>query len=302
MKKEGRKIIHQLLPAVDIIIESNKPGILHKLGLDYETLKHNYPQLIYCHISMFGYKGPYSTKMGHDGNCLAYSGLLNLNLNNKGKPVLPGYQIADTGGSYIGLSSILAALYYREKHKTGQFIDVSLLDCSFSFQSIPLGFYQSGEQQIGGKTALSGNLPNYNIYRCKDNKYIIFAPLEKQNFKTFLELVNKVKWFDIIEKNNKRGIKLLAKLFLSKNRNEWEDIIQHPLLCLSPVNTFEEALNDKHLTTRDMIIKMEDEHLGDIIMIGAPFRLSESPCTYRERPPEKGEHTKEYLKQWRSCT
>ncbi|MCG8337302.1 MAG: CoA transferase, partial [Proteobacteria bacterium] len=128
-RKEGQDIIRNLLSTTDILIETFSQGTLEKTGLDYESLKDSFPELIFCHISTFGAKGLYSQKTGHDGNCLAYTGLLNQNRSIDGTPQIPGFQMADIGGgAYIALISILAALFYKERNKTGQFLDVALLD------------------------------------------------------------------------------------------------------------------------------------------------------------------------------
>ncbi|MBU2515294.1 CoA transferase [bacterium] len=309
-RKEGQDIIHNLLLTTDILIESFGRGTLEKIGLDYESLKEKYPKLVFCHISIFGSKGPYSQKAGHDGNCLAYSGLLSLNCSTDGTPQLPGYQLADIGGgTYVALISILAALFYKERNQTGQFVDVGLLDGALSFQSLPLGLLQGGDKQRGGMTVLSGLLPNYQIYKCKDNKFMIFAPIEKSFLKNFLSIIKKPDWLDIVLNDWEKGKHLLSSLFASKSRDEWKDFFEQKLCCISPVNTLEEALLDPHLQNRNMIITMHDEGVGEVTMIGSPFHFSKTPCSYRGFPPKKGEQTdqlllergftKEQIEQWR---
>ncbi len=295
-RKEGQDIIRNLLSTTDILIESFSQGTLQKTGLDYESLKDEYPELIFCHISTFGAKGPYSQKMGHDGNCLAYAGLLHLNRSTKGNPQIPGFQLADIGGgTYIALTSILAALFHKERNHIGQFIDVGLLDGALSYQSLPLGLFQGGESQTRGKTVLSGLLPNYQVYKCKDGKFLIFAPIEKTFLKSFLSMVEKLDWLDIILHQRNKGKQLLRQLFISKTRNEWNDLFEQKLCCTSPVNTLEDALLDPHLQNRNMIITMHDEAVGEVTMIGSPFHFSKTPCSYRSFPPKKGEQTSQLL-------
>ncbi len=295
-KKEGQEIIHNLLSSADILIESFGPGTLKKVGLDYDSIKDKHPELVFCHISMFGAKGPYSQKTGHDANCLAYAGLLNQNRSPDSSPLLPGYQLADIGGgAYIALISILAALFYKERNHTGQFIDVGLLDGALSFQTLPLGLFLGGENQNGGHTVLSGLLPNYQVYKCKDNKFLVFAPIERAFLKNFLSIMDKTEWLDIILNEWEKGKELLRELFESKPRDAWKDLFEQKLCCISPVNTLEEALLDPHLQDRKMIINMHDETFGEVTMIGSPFHFSKTPCTYRDFPPKKGEHTDELL-------
>lgn len=297
-RKEGQEIIHKFLESTDILVESYSPGTLDKIGLDYGSLKKKYPGLVFCHVSMFGASGPYSQKTGHDGNCLAYTGLLNQNRSIDGTPQIPGFQMADIGGgAYIALISILAALFYKERNKTGQFLDVGLLDGAMSFQSLPLGLLQGGEKQSEGKTVLSGLLPNYHVYKCKDEKFIIFAPLERPFLKNFLETINKPEWLETILNNRDKGKELLSELFATKPREDWHDLFEQKLSCISPVNTLEEAMLDPHLRDRNMIISMQDDAVGEVTMIGSPFHFSKTPCTYRDFPPQKGEQTNQILRE-----
>ena len=259
----------------------------------------------------FGAKGSYSQKVGHDGNCLAYSGLLHLNCSKNGTPQIPGFQLADIGGgTYVALISILAALFYKERNHTGQFLDVALLDGALSFQSLPLGLFGGGDKQTRGNTVLSGLLPNYQIYKCKDDQFLIFAPIEKPFLKNFLSIIKKTEWLDTILNEPEQGKRLLSNLFASKSRDEWGVLFEQKICCTSPVNTLEEALLDPHLQDRNMIITMHDEAVGEVTMIGSPFHFSNTPCSYRIFPPKKGEQTnqlllergftKEQIDQWRA--
>lgn len=97
-KEEGRNIFIKLAETADIIVESFRPGVVNKLGLDYETLKKNNPKLIYCSITGYGQTGPYRDKAGHDINFCAYSGVL----DREGEfPFIPNFQIGDIVGGTL---------------------------------------------------------------------------------------------------------------------------------------------------------------------------------------------------------
>ena len=141
-RQEGRQILLQLLEDADILLEGFRPAALGKMGLGYEDLKQKFPRLIYCSISGYGATGPYKDKAGHDANFMAEAGLLEMMKDSEGLPVLPGFQLADIGGGTLtALSSILAALYAREKTGEGQHLDIAMMDGAFSFLSFYLGEY-----------------------------------------------------------------------------------------------------------------------------------------------------------------
>ncbi|HRP70681.1 MAG TPA: CoA transferase, partial [Turneriella sp.] len=124
----------------DILLEGFRPDTLNDLGIGYEQLKEKFPRLIYCAISGYGATGVYKEHAGHDANYIARSGLLALNGVKDGAPVVPGFQVADIGGGTLtALSSILAALYAREKTGRGQFIDISMQDGAAQFLSLYMG-------------------------------------------------------------------------------------------------------------------------------------------------------------------
>ena len=139
-RPEGREVLLRLLEDADILIEGFRPGTLDEMGIGYEQLRERFGRLIYCAISGYGASGPYRDLAGHDGNYIGYAGLLDINGEAGGPPVLPGVQIADIGGgTQMALSAILAALFARERTGEGQFLDISMLDGAFSFLSLHAG-------------------------------------------------------------------------------------------------------------------------------------------------------------------
>ncbi len=298
-RPEGREVLFDLLKDADILLEGFRPGTLNKLGCGYEQLKEKFPRLIYCAISGYGATGPYVNLAGHDGNYISYSGLLGITGTTE-TPVLPGFQVADIGGgTQVALSSMLAALYAREKTGKGQFLDVSMMDGAFSFLSLHSGEYiASKETPERGRMMLSGGLPNYDIYRCKDGKFIMFGALEERFFRTFLRQVDKEDLLEGVEINAENMAKLkpkVAQIFASRNRDDWRDLFMNADTCLSPVNDIGEAFENEQLKERGMVITMQHPRLGEITMIGSPYHFSETPCTYRHHPPGHGEHTHDVL-------
>ena len=311
-KKEGQDILLQLLGDADILLEGFRPGAMTKMGLGYENLKQKFPKLIYCSISGYGATGPYKDKAGHDANFMAEAGLLEMMKDSSGSPVLPGFQLADIGGGTLtALASILAALYAREKTGEGQHLDIAMMDGAFSFLSFYLGeYFASGRKNIRREEAfLSGAWANYNVYQCKDGKYIMLGAVENLFFTNFLKKlgIEQTSFFAKLKEsasqfegefNKSEALKeALTEIFANKSYAEWSKFFSDPNLCLSPVNNFTEACENQQLKARNMIIEMEHPDLGKITLLGSPFKFSKTPCTYRLYPPRYGEHTAEILKQ-----
>ena len=134
--EEGKEIFTRLLNSYDILVESFRPGVCKRLGIDYDTLKKDHPELIYCPITGFGQDGPYKNLVGHDINYLALSGILSLTGEKNGPPIVPGIPIADIAGSMFAVMGILLALISRQKTGTGQFVDISMFDGVVSWLTI----------------------------------------------------------------------------------------------------------------------------------------------------------------------
>ena len=230
---------------------------MKKLGLSYDDLKEKFPKLIYCSISGYGHTGPYADFASHDANFLSYAGLLSITGIKQSRPILPGFQTADiAGGTLTALSSILAALYSRSNTGKGQHLDISMLDGTLGLMPLQISEYLSTKKQPEKEELmLSGGLPNYSIYKCKDGRYIMLAALEERFFRYFLEHVGKTHILDSIPPplNEEKLAKLrlaIEEIFLSKNRDEWQEFFTNPDTCLSPVNDIKDALQDPPVTSQ----------------------------------------------------
>ena len=126
----------------------------------------------------------------------------------------------------------------------------------------------------------------------------MLGALEERFFRSFLRQIGREELLDGIElKQETLGVLRpeLEKIFASKDRDEWKDLFMNADVCLAPVNSISEAFADPQLRARGMVVSMRHPELGEIAMIGSPFRFSETACSYRLLPPTHGEHTESIL-------
>nr|WP_017853670.1 CoA transferase [Leptospira interrogans] len=290
-KEKSREILFKLLENADILLEGFRPDGLAKMGYGYDDLKERFPKLIYCGIYGYGTEGKYRNFAGHDVNYLSLSGVL----SQTGKtPQIPGYQLADIGGTMTALSSILAALYAREKTGKGQKISVSMMDSSLPFLSLYGGIYgATGKNPEGGNELLSGKLPNYNVYQTKEGRWVALGALEDMFFKTFLRQTGLDKHLEELpaeEKNFSKWKEILTTYFSTKTFEDLNVLFENQDSCLTPVKTIEEVIKDPVFQESGMVIEKKHPDYGDYFQFGAPFSFSETPVTYRLDPPSHGEH------------
>ncbi|MBL8022267.1 MAG: CoA transferase [Leptospirales bacterium] len=296
MRPEGRAILLKLLADADVLLEGFRPGKMEEMGIGYSQLKEKFPKLVYCAISGYGATGPLRDFAGHDGNYISRAGVMDL--TGAEAPVVPGIQIADiAGGTLIALSGILAALVARGRTGRGQFVDVSMMDGAFSM--IPLqaaDFALTGKSPERGTLPLSGGLPNYHVYRTKDQRYVMLGSLEERFFRAFLRQAGREELADLLKSGQLAELKAaLTQLFASRDLSEWMPLCENTETCLSPVQSVAQAFEDPQLKARGMV-RRKVRGKREIVEIGSPFHLSGTPCDLdRLPPPAHGEHTLEVL-------
>lgn len=297
-KKESIEIIHKLLETTDILLEGFRPTAMGEMGLGYDELSKKFPKLIYCGISGYGAEGIYRDYAGHDGNYLALSGILELNGIND-FPVIPGFQLADIGGgSLTALAGILAALYGREKTSLGTKVDVSMMESSLQFLSLYLGIYAStGKLPERGNELLNGRLPNYSVYKTKENRFVLLGTLEERFFRSFLRAVSlekELEEYPLNELNFSFWKKRLTDFFLSKTISDLESVFKNSDACLTLIRNLKEVVEDPDLLEKGLIFYKNHPKYGDLLQLGSPFSYIRKK-EYRSHPPEHGEHTNEIL-------
>jgi crotonobetainyl-CoA:carnitine CoA-transferase CaiB-like acyl-CoA transferase len=173
--EEGRKKFFELAKDADVIVESFRPGVVKKLGIDYESIKKVNPSIIYCSLSAYGQNTKLKHVPAHDINTLALGGILEV--SGFGEPRDPNVQLADFSSSMYATIMILSSLYEKEKTGKGRYIDISMFHSalfSIPLHSAPL---LNGMEIL---PAFSSN-PVYGIYRTKDG-YITIGIIAEEHF------------------------------------------------------------------------------------------------------------------------
>ncbi len=177
-----------LVETADVVIESFRPGVMDKLGCSYDVLRERNPRIVFAALTGYGQTGPYSQWAGHDMNYLALAGVLDQIGTAGGAPAQSNLQIADlAGGALTCALGIVAAVHGAQKSGVGTMVDVSMMDGAMAMMPIALSSLREGKDVPARGTAmLTGALPNYSVYRCRDGKYIAVGALEPKFFMRLL--------------------------------------------------------------------------------------------------------------------
>jgi crotonobetainyl-CoA:carnitine CoA-transferase CaiB-like acyl-CoA transferase len=298
---EGLEIFFKLAARADVILEGFRPGVVQRLGVDYEAVRQCNPRIIYCSISGYGQTGPLRNRAGHDVNYIGNAGVLGL-IGEKGRrPVIPGVQIADiAGGSMNAAVGILLALFSREKTGKGQYIDISMTDGVVGLLSLPYYFSMlSGQKQQAADTLLSHRYGCYNTYETADGRFVAIGAVENRFWKRLCEQINRPDYIPLQydEKTREEIIHDLRRIFFTKTMVEWESELAGLEVCFAAVKNLEEILTDPLFREREMVHGYTGENGEEKHGFGIPVKLSETPGTIRTPPGKFGEQTRGILEE-----
>ncbi len=293
---EAKEIFYKLAETSDVIFESYRPGIAKRLNIDYETIAKINPRIVYCSISGYGQDGPYSQMPGHDPNYCSIAGLVGLNVDNNGKPMVLGAQAADIGVALHAVIGILCALMARQKTDRGQYVDISFTDSAMNFGAMPIGLNWGP----GIDLSLLGPPTAVNVFETRDGKFLSTGNIEPYFWERFCRELDRD---DLIPHLHAQGekqlevISIIRQIILTRTRDEWFDIMKEANVCATPVLALNELANDPQLRHRKMVLDVEHPTAGKAKQLGMAIKLSDTPGQFRSFAPFLGQHTSELMEE-----
>ena len=299
LKDEGaREVVYKLIPEMDVYVESLRPGVTERLGVDYETLSKINPRLIYCSLSGYGQTGPYRDKAGHDLNYIAVGGALALTRRPGQPPTMPINLLADfAGGAVFVALSVCIALLARERTGRGQYIDMAMTDGVLALQTALYGgHFDFGETIEPGEYLLNGGMPFYEVYQCADGAWISVACIEPHFFPNpcdALELDEfRERQIDPEIRDDLRA--RLTELFAGRPRTEWLEHLEQFDVCVAPVLEMSEVVSNEQILARELVVEVESD-VGKVRQIGVAPKLSDTPGVPGRASPIPGADTDSVL-------
>jgi alpha-methylacyl-CoA racemase len=277
----GIEVIKQLVAQYDIVLEQFRPGVMAKLGLDYQTLKDLNPQLIYCSITGYGQTGCFTQRAGHDINYLALSGLASFSGTEQSGPVLSGTQIADiAGGSHHAVMGILAAVVQRGITGKGQHLDISMTDAAFALNGVfGAGAVGADVDPKLGATPLNGGR-FYDYYQTQDGRYLSVGSLEPKFAKAFFDTIGHGDWLEragSTEARQQQALKAdICAVIVAQPLSYWCQLFEPLDACVEPVLSVSEAANSRLLQQRNMVVEVGSMSGDNIKQIAPAIKFSDT--------------------------
>lgn len=297
----GREVFHKLVPQADVVVEGFRPGVMARLGGDYETLSRINPRVILCSVTGYGQNGPYASQVGHDINYISIAGMLGCIGWPGTPPAIPLNILADfAGGGLHAAMAILAAVIARNTTGRGQHVDIAMTDGVLYLMATWVRTALAGDgAPRPGQSILNGALPQYNVYQTQDGGWISLGALETKFWENLCRVMECEQWaktpFDPATIAAAKAH--FTERFKTKTRAEWFEILSRVEICAAPVYSLEEALVDPHNRARGMVAEFAHPQLGTIRQVGVGPKFSATPGAFHTAPPREGEHTDAVLGQ-----
>ena len=303
-RAEGIALAKQLIAKCDVLIENFKVGSLAKLGLGYDDLKEEFPNLVYCSVTGFGQTGPYANRAGYDFLAQGLGGIMSITGDPEGPPMKVGVGIADVMTGMYASTAILAALRHRDATGQGQHIDTCLLDTQVSWL-----INEGTNYLVSGKipVKLGNEHPNivpYKVFGTADG-YVILAVGNDRQFQDWCRCAGaedlgadpRFATNPLRIGNREALYEAMPAYMRRKTTQQWLVGFASAKVPCSPVNNIKQVFENEQVQAREMRIEMDHPKAGSgkVPLIGNPLKMSATPPQYRQAPPVLGEHTDEVL-------
>jgi alpha-methylacyl-CoA racemase len=254
-------VVLDLIAESDAVLEPFRPGVMERLGLGPDVCHARNPRLVYARMTGWGQTGPLAPTAGHDLNYVALSGALNA-FGRKGEPPTPPINIAGdyVGALYMALGLVSAVLNARQSGQ-GQVVDTAMSDCAAHLMTNYFGLVAAGLWSLDRGTNITDTGAYfYDVFECRDGRWISIACIEKKFFEQMLDLIgldaaslppqgDRSRW--------EEGKKILAAHIKTRDSADWHALLDGTDACFAPVLSMPEAVAHPHFQARGTFLEID---------------------------------------------
>ncbi len=300
---EHLEIATDLIQFADVLVENNRPGVMHRLGLDYETVSNLNPRLVYCSISAYGQTGPRAQEGAFDVTMQAISGIMSVTGEEGEPPVKCGVPLSDFATGLYAAMHISAALFERIQSGKGVHIDASMLGSSLAIAALQTSeYFGTGIDPLRLGSRHPRNAP-YQAYRAADGYFVLAAGNQKL-FEIVCDVVQQPNLkFDgrftstLNRTTHQRELaEILESVFASNSAQYWYEKFREAGVPTAPINRYGEALDDPQVVHHGWVQSLNlPGDTSTTKTFSHPIMLDNAELPIRRRPPELNEHEQEIL-------
>jgi len=301
---EGVAIFKRMVEKADVVVENYRPGVKHRLGIDYESLKKINPRIIYASISGFGQDGPYRDRPGIDQVVQGMGGLMSITgLPGQG-PVRAGIAVTDLCAGLFLSYGIVLALFERERSGEGQWVQTSLLQAMIAmldFQAARWLVDKEVPPQAGNRHPTG--IPT-DAFKTADGMINIAASGDLYprfcNAIGMPELITHPDYcdFKVRSKNRDALHRAIGERLLTRSSAEWIELLNKAGVACGPIYNVQQVFEDKHIQTLNMAQPVDHPKLGRLNLVGQGVTLMRTRPSLRVAAPDRGQHTREIFEEF----
>lgn len=305
--KEAQDICHELARQSDVVVENFTPGVMKKYNMDWATLSKVNSDLVMCSISCLGQEGPLSKFPGFDYIGQAYSGVMGMTGQVDGPPALSGMAFGDISTGAHAYGAIVSALYHKANGGGGQFLDITLLDCLFSYHEMNVQVYDASGGQMVPKR--SGHQHSFvaplGLFKC-GGRYLIIVAIGPQ-WGNLCKLLGKEEWLDdprfadpVIRNENRDEISAAIENWLDSIGDAEKAVkilVQDNHVPAAPVLDVPEVMEHPHMVQRGIVQTVEDPKFGKVKIPASPMKYSQFAEPLELQASSVGQHNEEILRE-----
>ncbi len=289
----GRELVLKLIERADVLVEGFRPGVMARLGLDYDAVRERAPHIVYCSLSAFGQTGRYRDKPAHDIVMQAMGGVLSFNLGRDGRPTNPGVPAADMCGSLMALSGVLMALLRQRQTGRGDHLDIAMHDCLLAWTPQYVGpvFAEHRAHEVKQERNWGG-AAFYNLYETRDGRWLVLGGIEHDFCENFLHKAGRPDLLALcLEPPGPAQVpvrEFLQAFFAARTLDEALAFLSDIDVCYAPLRSLLEGIMDPN--TEERGLRLRDEAGND--HLGIPIKFAQEPGRIDFHVPALGEHSR----------
>jgi CoA:oxalate CoA-transferase len=300
---QGRALLQRLALASDIVAENYRPGVVQRLGLDYDALAKEKPGLIWCSISGFGQDGPYRDRPAFDMIVQALSGGMSLTGEIGGAPVRSGLPLGDLCAGMYGAIGVLAALEERHRTGKGKFVDIAMLDCQIAMLNYQAAYHLNAGVSPSRQGRGHDLIPTYRAFTAGDGIDVLITANTAKNWLDLCAVLEEPSLPDDPRfrtgqdrlMNREALWALLEAAFKKRPAEDWIVLLQKAEIPCGVVNTVDRALKDPQVLHRNMVIDLDGPPGLSARVPGDPIKFRDAPEEHHRFPPLTGADTRAVL-------
>jgi len=295
----GREVARELVAEADVFVENMGYGVADRLGLGYEDLRTENPDLVYASVKGYGETGPLREKKGMDLVLQAEGGIMSVTGPEDGDPVKVGQAIGDLTAGMFATVGVLARLQEVAAGDGGGKLDVGLFDAVVSMMNEYLTFYSMNGEVPGPQGTSHQSMVPYQLFETDDG-YLVTAVPADDRWDEFVDVVGceSVREYGTNAERVENETEVVAAIqaeLAAESTDHWQDALEDAGFPVGPLNDVADVVGHEQAEARGLVPRFDDPDAGEIVLPGHPVHFPDHATAIRSLPPELGEHTETVL-------